>query len=211
MTIDGNVIVSIITAIVAIFALGLTFKQIKLSNKQHLFDKRIENYIIAIGLLDLYRTNCEHLDLDKDEPILNIDLYFTWLSNNTYLEDITSVINNPLEKIIHKKFLIKSENMKEVGTKINFLFSDKTSKVLSDFVFSYQELLFSMYQYKIILNKMFEKNNEKRSSIEVMQKMFDEPKYRHNLQKKYRNLIEIEKNLKENKVEEKIKKQIKLV
>ena len=78
-------LVGIITAIVAICALGQTNKQIKLSNKQHLFDKRVENYLIAIGLIQLYRSNCMHFNDEKDEPIFNVSLYFTWLTNNTYL------------------------------------------------------------------------------------------------------------------------------
>ena len=39
-----NLILSTITIFIAALALILTYKQIKLSNKQHLFDRRLDNY-----------------------------------------------------------------------------------------------------------------------------------------------------------------------
>ncbi|NSB30152.1 hypothetical protein [Clostridium saccharoperbutylacetonicum] len=65
------------SAIVAIVAVMHTRKQINLSNKQILFDKRIENYIIATGLIQLYRENCKFINDEKDEPMISNSLYFT--------------------------------------------------------------------------------------------------------------------------------------
>ena len=203
-------LVGIVTAIVAIFSLGQTRKQIKLSNKQHLFDKRVENYLIATGLIQLYRNNCMHFNDEKDEPMFSVDLDFTWLTNNTYLEEITPAIHNPLKEPSHKELLIKLEDLKEVATKIKFLFYGKSSILLGDFILRYQELLFSMYQYQIILDKMNQVNEGHRLTIEEAQQKVGEKKYRIKLQDAFDNLKQADIMLKKENVEEKIKKQIKL-
>lgn len=111
---------SVVTAVVAIAALIQTHKQIKLSNKQHLFDKRIENYIIATGLIQLYRSNCSVINNEKDEPILSNDFDFKLLTNNTYLEQISCAIDNPLKEPSHKELLIKLENLKKNNTELSY-------------------------------------------------------------------------------------------
>lgn len=137
MTIDWNIILSAITICVALIALRQTSQQIKLSNKQHLFDKRMENYLIAKGLIELYRGNSKEFDEEFDEVILLISYYFILFTNNPYLEQIAPAINNTVEDPSRKKLLIKLENLKDVATKIEFLFSDDVSGLLSNFVFCY--------------------------------------------------------------------------
>lgn len=203
-------LVGIVTAIVAIIALRKTNKQIELSNKQHLFDKRIENYLIAIGLIQLYRSNCTHFNDEKDEPIFSTSLYFAWLTNNTYLEQITLAIDNTLKEPSHKELLIKLEDLKDVATKIKFLFSDEVSALLGNFVFSYQELLFSMYQYQIVLDKMNEVNEGHRLTIKEAQEKVGEKQHRIKLQRAFDNLKQADSLLKKANVEEQIINQIKL-
>lgn len=98
MHIDWNFVFTLVTAVVAIFAVIQTQQQIKLSNKQYLFDKRMEVYLVAMGLIELYRSNRslfeEH---DKNEPFLAIDFDFTFMTNNASLFQIANAIRKPLE------------------------------------------------------------------------------------------------------------------
>lgn len=199
------------SAIVAIVAVMHTRKQINLSNKQILFDKRIENYIIATGLIQLYRENCKFINDEKDEPMISNSLYFTQLTNNTYLEEITSAIDNPLKEPNHKELLIKLENLKEVATKIKFLFSDKASNLLGDFVLCYQELLFEMYRYQTIINKINKENEKHKLTLEEIAQEVGEKPYRTKLQDAFEKLKQADSILKKENVEEEIKKQIRLV
>lgn len=83
MLTDTNFWFSVITACVAITALIQTQVQIRLSNKQHLFDKRVESYLIAIGLLRLYENNYSSFD-GQDEPFLAVDVQFSFFTNSTF-------------------------------------------------------------------------------------------------------------------------------
>lgn len=206
----GNFFLSVVTISVAIWSLMQTRRQIELSNKQHLFDKRVENYLIAMGLIQLYRSNGSLFNHEKDEPIVDIDFEFELLTNNTYLEQITPVIKNPLKEPSHKELLIKLENLKEVSTKIKFLFSSKASVLLGDFVLRYQELLFAMYQYRILLDRMKKVSQDFKLTLEKSQQTVGEEKHRVKLKEAFDNLKQAEIMLIKQKVEEQIKKEIKL-
>ncbi|SMC17481.1 hypothetical protein SAMN02745134_00345 [Clostridium acidisoli DSM 12555] len=210
---DWKSLIPIVSSVVAIVAVILTYKQIKLSNKQHLFDKRMENYIIATGLIKLYRSNCNDINNEKDEPMLSNDFDFNSLTNNTYLEQITCAIDNPLKEPNHKELLIKLENLKEVATKIKFLFSGNASNLLGDFVLRYQELLFEMYRYQIILDKIIKQNENGNHALEFdeLAKKFKEEKYRDRVQKAFNNLKQANSCLEKENVEEQIEKQIRLL
>lgn len=207
---DWNFWLSVITAIVAVVALIQTQVQIKVSNKQHLFDKRIKNYLIAEGLVQLYEKNQLSLKHEKDEPILAIDFEFFLLTNNTFLEQITRVISNTLEPSIQKEFLIKLENIKDIAAKIKFLFSKESAVLLGDFVMRYQELLFSMYKYKILIDKMQEASQNYHWTLVETQENLNESEQRGELLKAFDNLEYAYTQLKENCVEEILEKQIKL-
>jgi hypothetical protein len=207
---DWNFWFSVITAGVAIVAIYQTQHQIKLSNKQHLFDKRVENYLIAKGLVQLYRSNSSHFIHEEDRPIFEIDLEFTWLTNNVYLENMTLAIENPLTEPYHKEFLTKLEELKEVSSKIKFLFSGETAELLGDFVLHYQRLLFAMYQYQILVNKLKDTANKFNLSLEESQEKVHEKKHRNTLKQAFDNLKQADSLLKDKKVERQIEKQIRL-
>ena len=76
-------IFSIITATIAIIALWQTHIQIKISNKQFLFKKRLEKYTIANMLIELFKEYKSLLDYSKkkeDEAII-VDIQFASLTN----------------------------------------------------------------------------------------------------------------------------------
>lgn len=215
---DWSFLVSVVSAfagigsaIVAIVALMHTRKQIKLSNKQILFDKRIENYIIATGLIQLYRENCKFINEEKDEPILSNSSYFMLLTNNIYLEEITSAIDNPLKEPNHKELLIKLENLKEVSTKIKFLFAGMASDLLGDFVLRYQKLLFEMYKYQTIINKINKENENHKLTLEEIAQEVGEKPYRIKLQEAFDKLKQADSILKKENVEEEIETQMRLL
>ena len=63
---DWNFLFSIVTAITAIGALVLSIRQMRLSNKQNLFDRRLKAYMLANGLISLCEENYNWL-LEKRE------------------------------------------------------------------------------------------------------------------------------------------------
>lgn len=208
---DCNFWFSIITAVVAIIAIIQTRQQIKLSNKQHLFDKRLEVYLIAESLTQLFRSNTSLIENSlKMESILGVDYLFSLMTNNTYLEQTTTVIDNTLKEHYQKEFLIKLEKLKDIATKIKLLLSGSEADLLGDFVFRYQEFLYAMYQYQIYLDKMKKAHQEFKSEDVDSQFKAGERQQRIKLQSSFDNLNQAFSKLKEKNVYEQIKKQIKL-
>ena len=210
MLTDWNFWFSIITAIIAIVALLQTKQQIRVGNKQHLFDERLENYLIAEGFIRLYEDHQNQFLIKKDEPEMALDLKFLWMTNNTYLEEISDVINHTLEKPFHKEFLTKLETIKNVASKIGFIFHGNATELLKKFVLCYQESLMQMYQYQMLFKKMNECANEFKWTLEESVKNLNEPQQRMELHKDIENLKQAYDELKKENVKKKIARQIKL-
>ena len=67
---DWNFWCSILTALTAVLALGLSVHQIRLSNKQHLFDRRLKVYMLVDGIISLCK-DCYMWLLEKIHLNLN--------------------------------------------------------------------------------------------------------------------------------------------
>lgn len=164
----SNIILSTITVVIAVYALFQTKKQIEISNKQHLFDQRVENFLIVKGLIVLYRGHAESFKYFlTSRPFHTIGSFFVWFTNNTYLEGISNAISNPLGPL-HKDFLKQMENLNEVSYKAKLLFPAKLSEDLCYFVLSYKEFLQSMYKYKISYNNMEEERDKLQSLGKIL-------------------------------------------
>lgn len=206
-------LLSIITIIATLIALWQTHKQIKISNKQFLFDKRLSKYLLANGLLELYNDNeslldyTDHLD---DEPII-VDYQFINLTNNNYLKDINCIIKEPKNNELKNNFLVKIEELKKLSNEIKFLFHDNNGVLLGNFIMEYQNVLMELYKYQIVLDSMVNDNIPRKNKppYNELQKNYDELKHRHrlynaidNLKKSYHEVVskktvnEIEKSIK---------------
>lgn len=209
-----NNLFAIITALIAIIALLQTHKQIKISNKQYLFDKRLSKYLLAKGLLELYKDNESFLDYtdDPDDEAIIVDYQFTNLTNNNYLKDVTCIINEPKNNEFKNNFLVKIEELKKLSTEVRFLFQNKNGLLLSNFIMKYQNVLMELYKYQIVLDLM--KNDEiprkNKPTYNELQKEYGELKHRHRL---YDAIDDLKKSYHEvvsKKVINKIEKSIKL-
>lgn len=209
-----NIVLSTVVAITAIFALFQTHKQIKISNKQFLFNRRLDKYLLAKSLIELYKDNINLLDYkdNKDDEAIIVDFQFINLTNIEYLKDITCIIGDPKNNEYKTNFLIKIEELKKLSTEIKFIFPNKGSKYLSKFVFNYQNVLMELYKYQVLLDDMINDNTPRKQkpSYKELQKGHGELTHRKRLYDAIDNLNNSYDELVENKTINKIENSIKL-
>ena len=209
-----NNLFSIITAVIAIIALFQTHVQIKISNKQFLFDKRLDKYLLAKGLLELYKDNEKLLDYNScpDDEAIIVDYQFINLTNNNYLKDVTCIINEPKNNDFKNAFLVKIEELKKLSTEIKFLFPNKSGQLLGNFIMKYQNILMELYKYQIISDLINDDNIPKKNKptyIEL-QKEYGELEHRHRLYNAINELKKSYYDALDKKAINKIEKSIKL-
>lgn len=209
-----NNLLSIITIIATLIALWQTHKQIKISNKQYLFDKRLSKYLLAKGLLELYKDNESLLDYtdDPDNEAIIVDYQFINLTNNNYLKDVTCIINEPKNNELKNNFLVKIEELKQLSNEVRFLFPNKSGLLLSNFIMKYQNVLMGLYKYQIVLDLMKKDkiSRKNKPTYNELQNEYGELKHRHRL---YDAIDDLKKSFYEvvnKKVINKIEKSIKL-
>lgn len=206
-----GIIFSVITSITAIIALIQANRQMKLSNKQQLFDRRLKVYMTVHGLLELYRQNRHIFEMDKKNEVQRtIDLEYKWLTNNIFMAQICGVIDDPLEISCRRKFMEKCEELQALAMEAQFVFQNGYIKAYSDFLICYKETLVQMCRYQIVFLKMCKENEKKPMQIEYWAKTFGEESHRKELCDMMTKLKNAYMGIVDNQVEEKIKQEIKL-
>lgn len=155
MILDWGIVASWVTAVAAILALFGSYRQGRTANRQRLFDRRLKIWITAEKLMRLYQMKSRLLKKD-DGPQFAVDVCFEWLTNTTFLQEISPAISHTLEKEYQLKFHLKLDEMKSLSAEASYVFKGKPRAALAEFIDAYQALLFGMYQYQILLNKMKE-------------------------------------------------------
>lgn len=213
---DWNFLFSIVTAITAIGALVLSIRQMRLSNKQNLFDRRLKAYMLANGLISLCEENYKWLlEKRETEPQWANDYIFMLITNNAYMESQTDAINHPLEQPFHKEFLRKREELRNTAMEVELIFKGEVALTYSEFLRAYESVLATMYQYQIIIDKMMkenEKQNKKqRKEVEFYVKMFHEEKYRESLYDAREKLKKAYDTVTKDNIKKQMEKQLKLI
>lgn len=169
-----------ISAIVAIIALLISCYQARLSNKQSLFNRRLNIWITVDKLMSVYVKNAKDLELDN-EPQMAIGQLFECLTNTTYLQSISTSINKVLDADLQLKLHLKLDEMRSLAMEARFCFKGKSGEAIAEFIEAYQSLLFSIYQYQILLNKMSQSAKVYQWTLEQASEQLHEPEQRQDL------------------------------
>lgn len=179
---DWNFWCTVMTSVAAVVAIGVSVHQIRLSNKQQLFERRLKAYMMANSIISLCKENYVFLsEKRKAEPQFANDLVFVLLTNNTYMEGQAEAIEHPLEQPFHKELLKKREELRNMAMEFEFIFKGNVASLYGNFLRDYENALAVMYQYEIIIRKMKEENEKYPHTSEVLSKMFSEEEYRDRL------------------------------
>lgn len=179
---DWNFWCTVMTSVAAVVAIGVSVHQIRLSNKQQLFERQLKAYMMANSIISLCKENYVFLsEKRKAEPQFANDLVFVWLTNNTYMEGQAEAIEHPLEQPFHKELLKKREELRNMAMEFEFIFKGNVASLYGNFLRDYENALAVMYQYEIIIRKMKEENEKYPHTSEVLSKMFSEEEYRDRL------------------------------
>lgn len=164
MDVIVEIVLSTITALTAIVAVFISIAGIKKSNKQSLFDRRLNVYLNIKWMTSLCDENNmlakTYINDSKDGPLLSIDFMFNLMTNCSYLEEVQGLLSHTLESEYQRKFLLKLESLKSLCEEARLIFSENIGSALGDFIYYYEEMLLSMYKYQIALDGMNRKYGE---------------------------------------------------
>ena len=203
-----NLILSTITIFIAALALILTYKQIKLSNKQHLFDRRLDNYLLIKDILSLYNVNKSFID-DKD-IYKNVKLLFLWLTNCKRLENIAPVIKEPTNEELKRNFLIKCEELEKSANEILLLWQETLSRDLYNFVNDYVFLLHALYKQQLAIGRISPQIHEGISTKAEADEQLKECAEHISLFKITQKLKELYDKIVDEKIEQKLTQSLRL-
>ncbi len=160
-----NICVSVVSIFIALLALFQTKRQITLSNKQQLFDRRLARYLELNTIYALYVKNELYLKDDNTFYHSN-DLVFLWLTNCSDLEEMTLALYKPLHQEEQKVLFAKYEQLKNAAVEISMIFDGSVAKIAEDFIASYADLLKAMYQQQVYISRLEEQNKKTPLTLE---------------------------------------------
>ena len=206
---DWGTFASCVTAAAAILALFVSLRQGRMANRQRLFDRRLKIWLTVEKLMQLYQDNVRLLKKD-DEPQFAIGVCFEWLTNTTFLQEVSPAISHTLESKYQLKLHLKLDEMKSLSAEASYVFKGKPRMVLAEFIDAYQALLFRMYQYQVILNAMEENGEKFRWELEEAIENLHEEQHRAGLYDAEDRLAAACESIDDKRMISKIRRQIRL-
>lgn len=160
----ANIAVSIVSVGIALVALFQTKRQIALSNKQQLFDRRLSCFLEFNTIYNLYVANKLYLKDDSTFYHTN-DLIFSWLTNCSELEEMTLAVSNPLHRKEQTILLTKYEQLKNDAIEISMVFDGNAAEIAGEFVSSFANLLKAMYQQQVYISNLKEQEERDKTPL----------------------------------------------
>lgn len=216
---DWHFWLALATAVTAIVAIFMTRSQIKMRNKQHLFDQRMENYVVLRQLYDWYKESEKKFakyDFSFNSPLPGpINEYLLLTQVPDCLGELHGVVPAKLskkdEKENRKKIVASCSVLRNAAAKSEVIF--KSGEVVKDFILAYSDSTHYLYDYVYFLRNDFEKAIIDTQRIDL----WKDPGWEKNLKeqesyvdKSMKRLAEGFRRLNDGKTIDKMIKQIKL-
>lgn len=138
-----SAILSIVSIGIAISALYQTKKQIELSNKHKLFDRRLENYLLFVDLLDLYSKSKDKLKSSDDLP-QSVIIELKLLTNSVNFVDSFDEKNR--SKINYELLKANCNMLKKHSEEASVIWHNEDGNLTSKFIELYANLLIKLMQ-----------------------------------------------------------------
>lgn len=136
----AEILLSLVAIAISIIAIRQTKKQIELSNKQHLFDRRLENYHIIKSLLSQYKDS-RNVVTSLDKQTFTWEFYCGYYLETTYLKDIEFVAEDPLTFDNRVAFNEKCVWLHRVALETELIFTGESATQFKEFCLCYCDLL----------------------------------------------------------------------
>lgn len=207
---DWATIATCASAFAAISALAISFLQMRHSNRQALFSRRLNLWLTTEKLMGVYSESAKHLRPNDGAQLTNV-WCFSCLTNTTSLQEIGPAISNVLDSEWQLKLHLKLDEMRSQASEARYIFKGNSGLAICRFLDAYQKLLFKMYQYQILVKTMLDMAQEHRLTLEEACANVHEEKYREELFTAQDALSAAYQELSTRKIRGKIKRQMRLV
>lgn len=203
-----NAFLSFVTIIVAVKALKQTKKQIELSNKHKLFDRRLEKYTLLSKLLKNYEKQRELL-LQKKYLIDPVTLLAA-LVNAHYYDGFIEYSGDKKSSVYYEKFNSKYELLILKAKEIDILWQNDDGKIVGKFLDLYSKVIFCLYLQSEYMYNLLELNNLDIRDCSKISNELEKGANESGLVNAIEDIDKIYSYIVENKIDEKLKSTIKL-
>ena len=168
ITIDWGILWSALSAIGTVLAVIIAYwqirKQIELSNKQHLFDQRLDCYIEGVKTINIFKEKSDIL-----ERIKNYDLstpyrlpwpIFLMLIDDQILFKVATDIEMKIDPVFEERVYKRISDIKQKSVKLKLLFNDGEADDLSVTMICFTDLLSALIEYSKIIEIIRQPMNE---------------------------------------------------
>lgn len=179
-----EIVLTIAAVVISIIALVQTKKQITLSNKQHLFDRRLEKYTIIENILIQYEC-ISILDIDyssKDDLDTFAKIILQSLYDCLILKDAQWTIDKLTDSTdcdANNVFLSQCSKLSVLSKEITIIFNNEKSNEVYKFIDNYAMLILTIYHYYTFLINDLKKKGDWIKKIDDIN---------HNLQVLYKSI-----------------------
>lgn len=186
-----DIVTSLITLVGIWVAYRSSYKQIKSSNEQALFEKRLKIFMVSEGFYRLVTESENMLDIPNEVDMINA-VHFHDMINNSELNYLVDVMPDPLDlkgpspvelPIAQREFLTKKEEILQQAQAAELIFEKPVNSTIFNFMSAYILLLDGRRKYEIFLKNGIKQhesylNSEYLEINDYLEKKLNEKKYR---------------------------------